>query len=106
MVNTLEEYADLLSVLLKAELIQKKAILDTLDSGQVDFIGEIIHNFLNNFPIDKKELRKLIRRNTIKDIANFKRSNRFRKTLIKKNKKIISELLTKYRDNLMSLVAR
>ena len=106
MVNTLE-YPSIIDLFHRqSELIQKKAILDTLAPMKGYFIGEIIHNCLNKFPRVIKELRKLIRRNTIKDIANFKRSNRFRKTLIKKNKKIISELLTKYRDNLMSLVAR
>lgn len=104
MVNALLEYSDFLSVLLKAELIQKKAILDTLDPGQVDFIGELVYNFLNTFPIAKAELRKLIRKNTFKEIANFKKTNRYRKTIIKKNKKIIAELLSKNRDNLITLI--
>mgnify|MGYP001551112167 CR=1 FL=1 len=103
MVSSLVEYSDLLSLLLKAEIVQKKAILDSLDPGQVDFIGELVHNFLTTFPIGKAELRKLIKRNTFKEIANFKKSNRYRKTLIKKNKKFISQLLDRHKDKLSTL---
>mgnify|MGYP001552461941 CR=1 FL=1 len=104
MVNLLAQHSDLLSLLLKAELNQKKAILSTLDLNQTDFIGEIIYNFLNTFPIGESELKKLSRKPWLKKISNFQISPRHRRTLIKKNKKVIIDLLTKHKDPLLSLL--
>ena len=104
MADTRVEHTDLLSVLLKGSLAQKKAILDTLDERQVDFIRDLIFNFLNNFPISKAEQNKLNKKKGLKNIANSKRSNKYRKRLIKQHKKHIISLLDRYRDQLMTLI--
>ena len=104
MADTRLEHTDLLSVLLKGSLAQKKAILDTLDEGQVDFIRDLIYNFLNNFPISKAEQKKLNKKKELKYIASPRRGNKYRKRLIKQHKKHIISLLDRYRDQLMTLI--
>lgn len=104
MKDMLVEFRDLISVLLKAGIAQKKAILEHLDPDQVDFIGEFVYNILNTFPISKKEVKKYNRKNKFKEIANFKKSNRFRNTLIKKHKKVLIDILLKHKDNLTKLI--
>ena len=104
MVDLLKEYSDFLSLLLKGSVKQKKAILETLDSGQVDFIRDLIFNFLNTFPLNKKELKKLYKKKDLLEIANYKRSSRFRNHLIKKNKKTILDLISRHSAKLVTLL--
>ena len=103
MADVREEHLDLLSVLLKASLAQKKAILDTLDDSQVNFIRDLVFNFLKTFPLDRKVKSKLFRKKGLLSISNPKTSARHSKTLIKKYKKNIIDLITKYKDKLMTL---
>ena len=104
MADLRETHSDLLSVLLKGSLAQKKAILETLDDSQVGFISDLVFNFLNTFPLSRKERQRLYRKPGLLVIANPKKTVRHRKTLIKKYKKHIVDLLTKYEEDLTTLL--
>ena len=93
-----------MSVLLKGGAGQKKAILDNLSKDQVDFIGELVYNILNTFPIEQKQVKRLYKKKGFKEIGNFRKTARYRNTLIKKHRRSIVDILVKYKDNLMSLV--
>ena len=104
MTDSLKDYTDFLSLLLKSSVKQRKAILNTLDAGQVDFIRDLMYNFLNTFPIPKKELKKLYKKKDLMEIANYKKSNRFRNHLIRKNIRTIIDILSRHSKKLLTLL--
>ena len=105
MVQLLDTQGDFLSLILKAEKPQRRAILDTLSHDQLDFLGEIFHNLIHNFPIPQSEKKKLQKKQYIKLLTNLKKSHRIRIKAVKKNKKHIDETLIKYRNKLIKLVS-
>ena len=104
MKDLLPKHQDLLSVVIKAGKKQKKAILDNLEQEQVDFMSQLVYNFLNSFPIEKTQLQKLRKKEKFIDIANFKKTVRHRNRLIKRHKKTLMDLFDKYRVNLITLL--
>ena len=84
--------------------MQKRALLDTVSEEQADFIGELIHNFINTFPIPSAERKKLGRKKIFAEISNLKRSVKARKAKIKKCKKDIIQLIDKYNKQLKTLI--
>lgn len=84
-------------LLLAAEKPQQRALLHTLSDSQTLLLSEVIYNFLNNFPIEQGVKKRLNRRAFLRDIANAKRSVKFRKAKLKKHKKDILNLLMQYK---------
>ena len=100
----LESQNDFLSLILKTGKQQRKALLDTLTHEQIDLLGEIFFNLINNFPISEQERKTLNRKKFIKILTDFKKKHSSRNSTIKKNKKYIADLLMKYKDNLLTLI--
>ena len=91
-------------LLLNADKKQRLALLNTADPSQVDFLAELFYNFLNHFPLSHSERKSLKKKRFLSDIANIKRSVKARKIKIVKNKGQIINILTKYHDNLQSVI--
>ena len=104
MSQRLKENGSFLNLLLKSSKQQKRALLDTVSPEQADFVGELLHNFINYFPIPDKEKKRLSRKKTFAEIANLKRSYKFRKAKIKQCKKDILLLIEQYQKQLSTLL--
>lgn len=87
---------DFLMLLLNAEKVQAKALLDTVSLNQASLIGEVVHNILTTVPIPTSERRKLNRKLYLKRIADLHRSYKSRKLEIKKHKKDLLDLFASY----------
>ena len=104
MTQSLDTHAHFLSLLLQAQKNQRKALLETLSHAQLDFIGDLFYNLVNNFPINTQEKRSLSKKKFVRILTDLKKSYRLRLNTVKKNKKQIEQILLKYKDNLLTLV--
>ena len=104
MVNLLDDHSDFLSLLLKTEKNQRKALLSTLSQPQVDLLSEVFYNLINNFPIPQSDKKSLSKKKFVKVIADLKKSYKLRNSTVKKHKKQVEQILIKYRNNLLTLI--
>ena len=82
-----------ISLLMKTSKEQSRALLYTITIEQVTVLSEIIFNLLT-LPLKKKQKDFITRRNTLfNKLGNKKTSNRVKIKLIRKNLKIILELI-------------
>ena len=83
---------------------QQKAILDTLTDEQVGVITEILYNLLYVVPMNDRERKSLLRKKIYKDIANVKRSHRFRRSKIRASIQQLLNLINNYSTQILSSI--
>ena len=71
--------------------------------AQVALISEMVWNLLYHLPITAESRKALLRKKGLKDVANFKRTLRFRKVKIIKHLKDVIDILEKYHKKLMHI---
>lgn len=91
-------------LLLETSSLQRKALLDTLSESQVNLISELVFNLLYVLPIQVKARKSLQRKTYLKDIAKIKRTYKYRKSKIRRNRAHIIKLLEAYKQDLLGLV--
>lgn len=91
-------------LLLNGPARQKEALLKTADPEQVDFLAELVYNFLHHFPISEKERKALNRRRFLPKIASIKRSVKARKTMIVNHRRQFISTLIEHHSKLNSLI--
>lgn len=104
MSDKVRENLSFFRLLLDTNQLQRKALLDTLSESQTNLISEIIFNLLYVLPIHAKERKALQRKVFLKDIAKIKRSYKYRKTRIRKNRLQVLKLLDMYKEGLSQMV--
>lgn len=97
MSTRLKENVHFFRLLLSAEKSQQRALMQTVSDSQTNLLSEVLYNFLNHFPIEQTVRKRLLRKTYLRDIANLKRSIKFRKARIKKHTRDILSLLMQYR---------
>lgn len=103
--GNLLEQRDYLSLLLKTSSLQQKALIDTITDEQVLLLSEIALNLLQ---LDlgykgKKFLKSKVP--LLKQVANTKRTEKFRGRIIRRNRLAILRILNFFKDPLLSLIS-
>lgn len=91
-------------LLLTAHPLQKRALLLSSNNEQLDLISEILHNILNTLPLEAAQKRQLNRRKYLSEIANIKRSHKYRRDRVKKFKCKLLKLLEDHSEQLGELL--
>ena len=104
MSSRIRDNAPFLQLLLTSHLPQQKALIESASDEQVDLLTEVIHNLLYVVPIAHSVRRKLQRKVYLKDLANIKRSRKFRKSHMRKRKSDLLKVLMPFASDLLALL--
>ena len=104
MSKNLKKFKNFLILMLITNRTQAKALLQTITSGQVEAIVEIVYNLMNiaSTVSDKAVLRK--RRTYLKKLANKKTSLSAKKRLIVKHRAKLLKTLLHFKKVLLKLL--
>ena len=91
----MDKYEPFLQMIANAKLKQRKAIINTMDKDQLCFICEVALNVLaGNLPISDNIKKQLLpHKSFLRQLANRKISNRFKKKLLNQSTHIFQYLL-------------